>query len=301
MNHSNASATTTVDTTSSGFECLVCRGTAHAVFAAGCRDLYLGFPGYFDYLQCRGCGHVQLHPIPGNLAAYYQGYPIHLKKSRGFSWLRQQVVGAAYGMAPTTPATVLDFGCGDGWYLQRLAAGGHTAIGFEADPGHASRLTRELGITVYSNATDLESRYAGMIDMITMHFVLEHVATPAALFQTAGRLLKPGGVWYFVIPSLESLEWRMFGRTWHGFDVPRHVSYLSDTTVQSLAQAASLTVEAIRPCGSATDFAGSLSNLITGCYRPAVFYAFLPLGMLWSRLFPGACRRYVLRKQGPGS
>jgi SAM-dependent methyltransferase len=291
---------TNVAETAPRFACLVCHGTSGTMFARGCRDLYLGFPGLFDYLRCSGCGHVQLHPLPANLAQYYRGYPIHRQKTAFFSWLRRHTVGANYAVPLVRSATVLDFGCGDGWYLQQLAAQGLTAIGFESDPDHAGRLSRDLGVPVFSSLDDLTARHVGTIDMLTMHFVLEHLADPAAAFRLAGILLKPGGLWYFVIPSLDSLEWRLFGRAWHGFDVPRHVSYLNDATVRSLADTAGLAVERVARSGSATDFAGSMSNLVAGRYRPAVFSAFLPLGIAWSRLVPGACKQYRLRKRDAG-
>jgi SAM-dependent methyltransferase len=282
------------------FECLVCRGTSGTTFAAGCRDLYLGFPGLFDYLRCSDCGHVQLHPLPVNLAQYYRGYPIHRRKTPFFSWLRRRAVGTNYAVPPAHSATVLDFGCGDGWYLQELASQGHAVVGFESDPDHAGRLSRDLGVPVCSSLEELTARHAGTIDMLTMHFVLEHIADPAAVFQMAALLLKPHGQWYFVIPSLDSLEWRLFRQAWHGFDVPRHVSYLSEANVRSLADSVGLAVEGVRRTGSATDFAGSMSNVVTGRYRPAVFAAFLPLGIAWSRLLPGACKQYRLRKLDAG-
>lgn len=267
------------------------------MFAAECRDLYLGFPGSFDYVRCTACGLVQLHPIPQDLASYYRSYPIHRRKHSVFSWLRRQVVGSNYASPPAARAKILDFGCGDGWYLEQLAGSGHQPIGFEVDPNHARTLSSRLNIPVYDTAAELETHHAGTIDLITMHFVLEHLPNPAGTFHLMSRLLKPGGRWYFVIPNLASKEWRLFGTKWHGFDVPRHISYLDDPHVRVLAAESSLHVMHARALGSATDFAGSLSTLLLGRYTNAAFYAALPLGIVWSWLFPGACRSYWLEKQ----
>lgn len=279
------------------FRCLACKSGESCVFASDCRDLYLGFPGAFEYLQCAACGLVQLHPIPHNLAAYYRSYPIHRRKNALFSWLRSRVVAAAYAPPPAMRIKALDFGCGDGWYMQYLQARGHSVLGFEADANHARHLSDQLGAPVYSNAGDLSDHHAGTLDLVTMHFVVEHLPCPSEAFALVSRLLKPGGRWYFVIPSLASLEWRLFGKRWHGFDVPRHISYPEDAHVRMWAERSHLHVDHACPIGSATDFAGSISTVLFGRYTQLAFYAALPCGLLWSRILPGACRYYWLSKQ----
>lgn len=278
------------------FRCIVCGDPHSDQVVTDCRDLYLRFPGLFRYVQCRACRLVQLHPVPSNLHEFYRSYPIHSQKTAFFNALRRRMVGGAYAQPPAHPSKICDFGCGDGWYLQFLAAKGHACIGYEPDSGHAQRVSQRINVPMFSDAGELERAHAGTFDLVTMHFVLEHLPDPSGVFHYVSRLVKPGGRWHFVIPSLESLEWRLFGARWHGFDVPRHVSYLNEHHVRDLAAKTDFSVEESQPIGSVTDFAGTLSNVVVGHYSAAAFFAAVPLGVLWSRLVPGACQRYMLRK-----
>lgn len=280
----------------SSFCCLACAFDTSHPFATDCRDRYLGFPGTFSYRRCQRCGLVQLHPVPESISSYYRNYPIHHQKSRFFDSLRRRIVGGGYARPPAPALKILDFGCGDGWYLDHLISAGHAAFGFEADTAHAHSLSEHLGTSIYADTDDLVAEHAGTLDLITMHFVLEHLPKPAEAFALVSQLLKPGGQWYFVIPNLASLEFRLFGTLWHGFDVPRHVSYLGEDHVHALAFKAGLQVRRAHAIGSATDFAGSASNIICGRYVPMAFFAALTLGILWSRILPGACRCYWLQK-----
>ena len=267
------------------FQCLCCGSAQSEPFLLQCKDLYMGKPGQFDYLSCKECGLVQIHPIPADLDQYYETYQVHQRKSWLHELIRPWMMRGVYYKLPAPGKAgarrVLDFGCGDGWYLRQLALQGHEAIGFESNPAYASKLAEATGLTIYSDLQALKNEQAERFDCITMHFVLEHVSDLLGTFRLAQHLLKPGGCFYFVIPNMDALEARLFGRNWHYFDPPRHLSFPTLRVIEHLAAASGLVIESKKTFGSPNDLSGTLSNVFLGRYDYRAFCAFMPLAMLW--------------------
>src|SRR4029450_13703475 len=118
--------------TRGAFCCIVCGGSRSTAVVEGCRDLYLGKPFIVDYHRCTGCGLVQQPPIPVDIEPFYDAYPVHQRKLRLYSRLRRALLGAY--LAPEKfprNSMLLDFGCGDGWYLEWCRESGITSVGFE--------------------------------------------------------------------------------------------------------------------------------------------------------------------------
>jgi len=57
-------------------------------------------------------------------------------------------MSASYTDAAPFPggAVVLDYGCGDGWYLESLKGRGLDLVGLEPDPAHAAALSARLDL-----------------------------------------------------------------------------------------------------------------------------------------------------------
>jgi SAM-dependent methyltransferase len=251
-----------------------------------------------DYHRCRSCALLQQHPLPKDVAAFYEHYPIHAKKSALYDALRWMVMGGLYYDAGAHgPGTrIVDYGCGDGGYLETLGGKGYELIGFETDTGQAARLTDHLGVPVHHSHSALFAAVDGNAEVVTMHFVVEHLTDLDDGFETARRLLRPDGVFYFVVPHEHSLEARLFGRKWHNLDPPRHVSFPEAAHVARLAERHGLRLERHAPVPFPNGFAASLPVVLTGRFRFALFALALPLGLLFSRLVPTGTRAYWLRR-----
>jgi len=268
---------------SSDFRCLSCGSTRPAEFLLQCKDYYMGKAGSFDYYRCETCGLVQLHPVPADMAPYYEMYQVHKPKSRFHELFRKWLMRRVY-YNPSTLGRglrILDFGCGDGWYLREMAREGHQATGFEPNPRHANWLTQSLGIPVFSEIERIESEKKEGFDLVTMHFVVEHLHNLRETFLLAWRLLKPGGRFYFIIPNIESIEARVFKRKWHGFDPPRHILFPTPSVIEKIAEEIGFDIQRKVVFGSPNDLAGTLSTVIFGRFHYLAFCGFLPLALLW--------------------
>ena len=280
------------------FNCRVCAGPSSRPWLDECRDHFLDRPGLSTYVQCTQCGLVQQHPIPSDLAGLYEQYPIHEKKSRIHEWLRRRIFRRTYFDAALLQpqASILDFGCGDGWYLDSLKKLNLRRAGYEFDGDHASRLAQNLEIQVWSEWSVLAASEQAPFDAVTLHYVMEHLADPSACLQNIRGVLIPNGLVYILLPNIHSWEARLFGRLWHGLDPPRHLSFPDQNVMEHLARAQGFELVSTKKIAFPNTVAASLAVFFFGRFKQFAFLAFFPLGMLLSRMFPSGSVAYLLKK-----
>lgn len=284
--------------------CLHCKSEGLISFYRDCQDYYLGKSYRANYVRCTQCGLVQQSPLPKSeeLATFYDAYPIHQQKSFLHRWMRQWVMSSVYfsDAAQTGKRLLLDYGCGDGWFLERKKEksgyDSSTLIGFEQSEQHAKALSARIGISVEWDSQTLLQKYSSKVDVVTMHFVLEHLTDLNLAFEQVKSLLKPGGTFYFVVPNIESFESKFFGKKWHNLDSPRHLSFPGDSVVETLASQWGFQVKKVRALSFPNGFAGSLPVWLTGKFNFKLFLVFLPIGFVFSWLVPNGARGYWLQR-----
>jgi SAM-dependent methyltransferase len=268
-------------------------------YRAACRDLYLGLGPAVDYVTCASCGLVQQHPIPVDVAPFYADYPVHQRRSLlqrlARRWLQREVYhrpGPASG-----GETLLDFGCGDGVYLREVRTCYKAVVGYEPGEALAAALTKADGIPVYSDAGALAAEWSGRIDMITAHYVMEHVTDLRGTMALFARLLKPGGKLYIAVPNIRSWEARWFGRFWHGLDAPRHISFPLVRHAVALGEACGLSVTASGYATFPNTLAASIPTALLGRYHGLLFNALILPAWLVAALAPSGTVVYTLTRK----
>ena len=131
------------------------------------------------------------------------------------------------------PGPVLDVGAGDGTLVGALIARGRTALGLERH-AHGEHI----------RAAELES-IDGEWAAITMWHSLEHLRSAGTTAAHAADLLAPHGVLIVAAPNPDSLQARVFGRRWFGWDLPRHLVHLPADTLIAGLEARGLSVERV--------------------------------------------------------
>lgn len=280
------------------FNCVFCGGNLGLPIYLNCTDYYLQKPFRVDYYKCEACGLTQQSPMPLDTSAFYDDYPIHQKKSWLFKKIRSVIMKPVYFSVNTLApqSKLLDFGCGDASFLENSLTAHLELIGFEPNISHSQRLSNHLGIPVFSDFPELLYHYEGKIDVITLHFVLEHLSNPHDIFQNLFRLLKPGGILFFTIPNLESMEARLFGKKWHALDPPRHLTFFEERHVLTMASKHGFELKRCIPLPFPNGFAGSLPVIFKDRFSFPLFLICLPLGIVFSRFFPSGTMGYWLVK-----
>lgn len=239
----------------------------------------------FDYLECGGCGCLQIAEIPDDLGRHYPdryysfdrsaaaGSRRLLRVARRFRLLDatgSRGVGAAIGRAIAgrvaaphyaswlrtagagTRSRILDLGCGGGTLIAQMHADGCRHVS-GADPFIESDLDVAPGVTVRkADAHDLTGTY----DVVMAHHSFEHVVDPGATLTAMAALLAPGGTMLIRIPVV-GWAWREYGTDWVGLDAPRHLHVHTERSMEVLAAAAGLVVTAVEYDSTDLQFRGS--------------------------------------------
>jgi SAM-dependent methyltransferase len=211
--------------------CDICGGALETAIVAA-RDPQTG--DRFSVLRCTRCGLGHTRPQPTDLGAYY-GPAYHGGRhgvSERFCMSRRLRFVKAVGPS----RRLLDFGCGDGGFLEAAGAAGLDAVGVEVESRHA----RAKGLHVVERLDDV----AGAFDVLTLWHSLEHVPSPLETMTSALAHLAIGGHVIVAVPNFASLQSSVFGARWFHLDVPRHLHHFTRLSLETLF--ARLGVEPVR-------------------------------------------------------
>jgi len=260
--------------------CDYCGSTEADPLLSG-RDRAHGLPGEFSVVVCRKCGLARTdpQPTPESLGmAYPKSYEDHqlragvaapptgllrwalvngrdyplgrpappglrmlvrplarlvLNRRRGIGYVRYQGQGR-----------LLDFGCGTGKYVARMAAAGWKAAGLDLS-AKAVRAARAAGLEVREGTLPGADYPPESFDAVTMWASLEHVPSPLATLRAACALLRPGGRLLVCCPCLNSLWAPWFGSAWQGLQLPRHLTHFTEATLRRHLEKAGFAVQRV--------------------------------------------------------
>lgn len=214
--------------------CPMCEADRGVVLFEGPDQLHAG-SGRFRLVVCALCGHIYQNPRP-TIAMIDQYYPDNYipfqraiddeprwwnRLDRRYGCYRRcQAVHRAAGRA----GRLLDVGCATGVFLDGMRRFGWQVQGVEPTRSAADYARERLGLTVFSGRLEQAGFADACFDAITLWDVLEHVHEPRPVLDEIARLLRPGGLLVLSLPNPDSLEARLLGRYWAGWDLPRHLN-----------------------------------------------------------------------------
>ena len=135
---------------------------------------------------------------------------------------------------------LLDLGCSSGAFLQSLSGGNWHLFGIEMSAESAKMAQAKTGAKVFVGEI-LDAQFPpASFDAITCFDVLEHLYEPRRVMARVGEWLRPGGIFYVLVPNIDSAEARVFGSYWHGLELPRHLFHYSPASLKFLAESAGL-------------------------------------------------------------
>ena len=239
-----------------------------------CEDDFAEFTGFermygsreqFRYVQCPGCGCLQIEEMPHDLGRYYPtDYYSFASSSRPpiQAWLKLQrnrhamghraPVGAVLGRLAGPPEfldwvkhvaeqspRVLDVGSGSGALVSELRAVGIDAMG--ADPYLDADLLDADGEIVLRSCdlSAIEDEY----DLVMFHHSLEHIWDQRKVLQQARSVVRQTGTVLVRVPLVDSYAWREFGANWVQMDAPRHLYLHTRRSMSILAARSGFIVE----------------------------------------------------------
>ncbi|WP_162657644.1 class I SAM-dependent methyltransferase [Tuwongella immobilis] len=200
-------------------------------------------------VRCDDCGllFTNPRPAPESMGAFYsENYQPHRRGSKLRRPLRKwyplaRLNGRAMerkSLPHHGKGRLLDFGCGGGSFLERMAEQGWEVTGLDTSMSVVERIRSQLKLSAVSGTLPHPELKPETFDVVTMWHSLEHVHDPLAVLREAYRLLVPGGRLLVATPNIESWPHRWFGTNWFGLDLPRHLTHFTPTTLRRMIETA---------------------------------------------------------------
>jgi SAM-dependent methyltransferase len=205
-------------------------------------DRFHGRHEQYALLRCPACSLVWLSnpPRQEDMNQHYTEAYDRLISASGqnspIRWVHRKAALAPYKQS----GSILDLGCSSGAFLQSLPAADWQLYGIEMSAESAKEAQQKTGANVFVGEIDQAGFPPASFDVITCFDVLEHLYEPRRVMAKVAEWLKPGGIFYVLVPNIDSAEARIFGTYWHGLELPRHLFHYSPASLTFLAESAGL-------------------------------------------------------------
>lgn len=161
---------------------------------------------------CRACGHVQSPDLPNVQAFYDHDYRISLQSDDHDQLYAIEPEGPVFrtthqaklllSLDMPQGSKVMDFGAGKATTLRLLLDHRPDIKPYVFDISDDYRAHWADWVPKGAQATyKIPKAWAEKFDLITAHFVLEHVTDPVAVLTTLRQCLAPGGRLFFTVPD----------------------------------------------------------------------------------------------------
>lgn len=205
-------------------------------------DRFHGRTEKYTLMRCPNCSLVWLShpPKPEEMSRHYTEAYDRLISAAGQNspqrWGDRKETLAQHKQS----GALLDLGCSSGSFLASLPKKSWALYGVEMSEDSGRNAEARSGAKVFIGNILDAAFPAESFDVITCFDVLEHLYEPRRVMARVGEWLKPGGIFYVLVPNVDSAEARVFGSYWHGLELPRHLFHYSPASLKFLAESAGL-------------------------------------------------------------
>jgi SAM-dependent methyltransferase len=250
------------------FECGICGGTT-GEFLFSARDFnFHTTDESFSVVRCGACGIAQTVPRPPE-HTLGRFYPPSYYPAGGYNqaYYRRRIQPSQRDKLDIvrrfrSSGTLLDVGCGAGFFLREASNAGFSAQGVEFSH-EAVEFGMRWGSVRITEGDLLDTRFPdSSFDIVTLWHALEHLPRPIEALKRIRALLKPGGVLVIAVPNFDSLQARAFRSRWYHLEVPRHLYHFTPGTLRKLLDSGGFDVLAEYQRSPEHNWAGILGSLI---------------------------------------
>jgi len=135
--------------------------------------------------------------------------------------------------------SVFDFGAGKGQFLAVAKRMGWQVNGIESEPKRGAFAKEKYQVSLHVGYYEGGKIGVHGFDLITLNHVLEHLPSPMKLLrELLEQNLEINGLLYLEVPRADSWQSRLAGASWMHWDIPKHLSHWTESTL--LEQCAAL-------------------------------------------------------------
>lgn len=212
-----------------GIKCPICSSENNILKIVSKDHLVLkGNSEDFSVYFCRGCENGFSFPLMTSeeLEEYYPDDYNCYKSHKGFSGYIQKLrsgsdIRIIKNFLKEKGKEIFEIGSGSGLFLSLLTNKGYIVSGLEPNISGVRYAKKYFDL-------DLEKCFfedfqsSKKFDMILAFHVLEHFSDPVSALNKIKSLLKENGYLFLKVPRLDSWASKLYGKFWHGYDLPRH-------------------------------------------------------------------------------
>ena len=203
-----------------------------------------------DILQCEACGLGRAETSGFDPAAYYTGDYFTGQHADGYADYRgaepvlrrefARMVAFIRGLRPG--GKLLELGCAYGFFLQE-AKPYYEVAGVELAEEAAAHC-RRAGLDVMVGVADARTFFHfGMVDVIVLLDVIEHLPDPRATLSLCAQHLNPGGIVVITTGDFASTPARLAGSRWRLMTPPQHLWFFTREGLRRMADSVGLRLE----------------------------------------------------------
>jgi len=226
-------------------QCIICGSSDYDTLYTSLPDYLMNdFSIQASYVRCKVCGLIyQKRDDSIDLSVFYPNdYEPYITEDYINNLSRPQRFLFHYGIQKRkrlvekfkASGNILDIGCSTGIFLLEMQKTNKwNCFGVEPN-AYAASIGRDLDLRIYNSKLEETSFPEAYFDVVTMWDVLEHVINPKNIISEINRILRDDGVLVVRLPNYDSLDAKLFGQFWAGFDPPRHLFVFNHSTLSNL-------------------------------------------------------------------
>lgn len=197
----------------------------------------------FPVCDCSACGFRFTNNFPSEevIGKYYDSpaYISHTDTDKGWinkmyhlfrGLMLRRKVNLVKRHLKSDRATLLDIGCGTGYFLHAAKEEGITVTGIEKDERAREKAITRFGLDVRDEHAFFRLEHASY-EVITLWHVLEHLEKLNESIQKIGEILTPDGTVVIALPNHRSYDARYYRDKWAAYDTPRHLWHFTPDTL----------------------------------------------------------------------
>ena len=192
--------------------------------------------------EAKGFAATHPQPIADKLGPYYESdaYISHNESQHSvvgflYRFARRYMFRVKHKMFKKllpADATILDYGCGTGGFLEYTSIQSYRSFGVEISANAREQATRKNLVV----AESLENLAQEKFNLISMWHVLEHVSDLDHCVQEIQNRLDINDILLIAVPNLNAFDALHYAEFWAAFDVPRHLWHFSQRGIKQLIE-----------------------------------------------------------------
>ena len=236
--------------------CPVCSSNESRPYAQGFDYEMQTCSNLWKFEQCTSCSCVWLNPrpAPSTLGTIYPPsyYSYDFEKRinpiavKAKHILDNGKINSIIKHLAKPPESYMDVGCGSGRFLRLFDRKGmrqSRIYGLELTEKPVKQLQKEGYQAFEKRVEDFNDMPHDSIDLVTMFHVIEHVEDPGTVVRQIRNWLSPGGIFAIETPNIDSIDARIFRKSWWGgYHIPRHWTLFNRKSLQKLVEDSGLEV-----------------------------------------------------------